>query len=89
MTSIAISSSENFVAFSTNKGIVCIVELNENSNGKLITRTQDLSNYEITALCWIEDNAKLILLIGDNSGRVSSLKLSFLVSTFYFLIFIL
>lgn len=88
VTIVAISSSENFVAFSTVKSVICIVELNENSNGKLVTRTDDLCDSEVTALCWINDNTKSTLFIGDSSGRVSFLKLSFLVR-FSFVYFVL
>lgn len=79
VTQIVISESENFIAFVTNKGIICVLELNENTLGKLVTRSEDLCDSEITALCWTNDN-KPTLYVGDSSGRVFFLKLSFLVS---------
>ncbi|XP_065215075.1 uncharacterized protein pink [Planococcus citri] len=78
VTHVSISSSENFIAFSTNKGILCILELNEINCGKLVIRSDDLSDSEISTLCWTDDNNKPTLYVGDSTGRVSFLKLSFL-----------
>lgn len=85
MTFVAISSAENFIAFATNKSIICVLELNEYSNGKMVMRADDLSDSEITALCWSDDFSKPTLYIGDSDGRVSLLKLSFLVCSSTFL----
>ncbi len=76
---VQISPNENLIAYATSKNVICIIELTESTNGKLIMRADELSEFEITTLCWSDDNAKPILFIGDSNGSVSFFKISFLV----------
>lgn len=77
VTQIAISNDEEIIAFGTQKGIVCILQRNENGIGtKLLNKSTEHLGHEITAMKWTSKNQ---LYFGDCSGKVTSIYVTLFV----------
>lgn len=77
MTQIAISKDEDLIAFGTHKGIVCVLQKNENGVGaKLLNKSTEHLGHEITAMEWTSKNQ---LYFGDSNGKVTSICVSLFV----------
>lgn len=77
VSQIAISKEEDLIAFGTQKGIVCILQRNENGIGaKLLNKSTEHFGYEITAMEWTSKNQ---LYFGDCNGKVTSIYISLFV----------
>ncbi|VVC35347.1 WD40/YVTN repeat-like-containing domain,Zinc finger, RING-type,Zinc finger, RING/FYVE/PHD-type,WD40- [Cinara cedri] len=77
VTQIVVSKDEDLIAFGTQKGIVCILQRNENGIGaKLLNKSTEHLGYEITAMEWTSKNQ---LYFGDCNGKVTSIYVSLFV----------
>lgn len=77
MTQIAVSKDEDLIAFGTQKGIVCILQRNENGVGaKLINKSTEHLGHEITTMKWTSKNQ---IYFGDCNGKVTSIYVSLFV----------
>lgn len=78
MTQVVISKDEDLIAFGTQKGVVCILQRNENGVGaRLLNKSTEHLGHEITAMIWTSKNQ---LYFGDCNGKVTSIYVSFAVS---------
>lgn len=77
MTQIVVSRDEDLIAFGTQKGIVCILQRNENGIGaRLLNKSTEHLGNEITAMEWTTKNQ---LYFGDCNGKVTSICMSLFV----------
>lgn len=77
VTQIAVSKDEELIAFGTQKGIVCILQRNENGVGaKLINKSTEHLGHEITTMEWTSRNQ---IYFGDCNGKVTSIYVSLFV----------
>lgn len=77
MTQIAVSKDEEIIAFGTQKGIVCVLQRNENGIGaKLLNKSTEHVGHEITAMEWTSKNQ---LYFGDCDGKVTSIYVTLFV----------
>lgn len=78
---IALSSDEKLIAFSSLKGVTCIIEI-QDGDYRVINRSVEHVGSAVTSLLWSKETNKLY--IADNIGRLSVINVSlFLVSIFY------
>lgn len=78
MNHVSISPDEKLFAFATNKGTVCLVEIN-NKNAKDIQVYNEHVGNTITAMKWNEYTEELY--VGDNTGKISVIiNANFIVS---------
>jgi hypothetical protein len=76
---VSISPDEKLFAFSTVKGVVCILEKSRSLKVRRIQMSLEHHGSDITALQWNASGNELF--VGDDSGRVSVIKASpFVVS---------
>ncbi|KAK6637564.1 hypothetical protein RUM44_007986 [Polyplax serrata] len=73
VTQVSISPNEKLIAFSTIRGIICVVEKTPQGAKHIIT-TVEHQNEQITSLQWNSSNNELF--IGDNTGKVSIVMVS-------------
>lgn len=79
VTQVSVSPDEKFFAFSTMKGVVCVVERSQSSKVRRIQMSVDHRGSEITAMQWNLCSSELF--IGDDSGKISVVSASaFVVS---------
>ncbi|CAH0386819.1 unnamed protein product [Bemisia tabaci] len=71
---ISVSPNEAFIAFATLKGVVGILERNEGLGARMINRSVEHADSEVTTLQWSENN--LQVFAGDKSGKISVLNLT-------------
>jgi len=77
VTQVVISKDEDLIAFGTQKGIVCVLQRNENGVGsKLLNKSTEHLGHEITAMEWTSKNQ---LYFGDCIGKVTSIYVSLFV----------
>jgi hypothetical protein len=78
---VSVSPDEKFFAFSTVKGVVCVLEKSRSLKVRRIQMTLEHHGLEITALQWNVSGNELF--VGDNCGKVSVIRASpFVVSIF-------
>ncbi|XP_050441842.1 uncharacterized protein LOC126846466 [Adelges cooleyi] len=77
VTQVLLSKDEELIGFGTQKGIVCILQRNDNGIGaKMLNKSTEHLGHEITAMEWTSKNQ---LYFGDNSGKVTSICVSLFV----------
>lgn len=78
---MSVSPDEKFFAFSTVKGVVCILENSQSLKVRCIQMSLEHHGSDITALQWNVSGNELF--VGDDSGKVSVITASpFVVSIF-------
>nr|XP_024217317.1 uncharacterized protein LOC106689512 isoform X2 [Halyomorpha halys] len=70
---IALSSDEKLIAFSSLKGVTCIIEI-QDGDSRVINRSVEHVGSAVTSLLWSKETNKLY--IADNIGRLSVINVS-------------
>lgn len=78
VSQVSVSPNEKFIAFSTVRGIICILEKTSHGAKHLVT-TAEHQNKQITSLQWNSNNNELF--VGDNTGKVSIVMVSIFPTT--------
>jgi hypothetical protein len=66
---VSVSPDEKFFAFSTMKGVVCIVERSQSLKVRRIQMSTEHHGSEVTAMQWNFCSSELF--VGDDSGKIS------------------
>jgi hypothetical protein len=66
---VSVSPDEKFFAFSTMKGVVCIVERSQSLKVRRIQMSIEHPGSEVTAMQWNLCSSELF--VGDDSGKIS------------------
>ncbi|KAL0272851.1 UNVERIFIED_CONTAM: hypothetical protein PYX00_005675 [Menopon gallinae] len=74
ITNLVISPDEKFIAFSTVKGIVSVLERSSSHGAKHVVSSYEHQNAQVTSLQWNESNDELF--VGDDKGKVSIVTVS-------------
>jgi hypothetical protein len=79
VTQVSVSPDEKFFAFSTMKGVVCLVERSQSLKVRRIQMSVEHQGSEVTAMQWNLCSSELF--VGDGSGKISVVSASaFVVS---------
>ncbi|XP_075234900.1 WD40 repeat domain-containing protein pink isoform X2 [Lycorma delicatula] len=78
ITSILISPDEKLFAFSSQRGVVCVLERTEGVSTRLLNRSTEHSGTRVTALQWANTSDQIF--IGDSVGRLSVINVSLFMS---------
>jgi hypothetical protein len=77
---VSVSPDENFFAFATVKGVVCILERSQSLKARCIQMSVEHHGSEVTALQW--NGCSSELFVGDDTGKISVISASaFVVRT--------
>jgi hypothetical protein len=74
ITQVSISPDEKFFAFSTMKGVVCILERSQSLKVRRIQLSAEHHCSEVTAMQWNLCSSELF--VGDDSGKISVISAS-------------
>ncbi|KAJ9575060.1 hypothetical protein L9F63_007721, partial [Diploptera punctata] len=74
VTQVSTSPDEKFFAFSTQKGLVCVLERSQNLKIRRTQMSVEHQGSEVTALHWNTTSTELF--VGDDAGKVSVVNIS-------------
>lgn len=74
VTNLVISPDEKFIAFSTVKGTVSVLERSSSHGAKHVVSSYEHQNAQVTSLQWNESNDEVF--VGDDKGKVSIVTVS-------------